>query len=252
MKITIFILLLLGITMGVKAENQITVSDFQGANIKGIRVSGAFHIKIQQGENTGAKLDIPARFKEQLIFVLRDNGVLEIGFKGTIQGKNDDRFIAEIECSSLEKINLSGACQLIGEGNFTASRLQVELSGATHTTIKGNLIVEDALDLGSSGSSEFTSNIQASRLNIGLSGASKLTLRGRATDMNLALSGASKVSMENCAVMNVSIATSGASKASINALERLSFSGSGASKVRYCGNPKLSVKTSGAASVSRI
>ena len=57
------VLLLLGITAGAKAGEQIEISRFQGEKITGIDVSGAFDIKIRQGVETGMVVNIPAHYK---------------------------------------------------------------------------------------------------------------------------------------------------------------------------------------------
>lgn len=246
-----FILLLLGMAVGVEAQEQVTVSRFQGERITGIDASGAFKITVRQGENTGATLTIPARYREQLVFTLSE-GELKIGFEGRIDGKKNDRFIAEIECSSLEEIDLSGACQLQGEGDFSASNLSVDLSGATEASLKGKCLVEGKMDIDLSGASKFRGNFEAANVEADLSGASRLFLEGKAGQGAVELSGASNAQMGGMVFRNLGVATSEASSVQVNATERLCISGSGASKIRYTGDAKLSVSTSGAASISQF
>lgn len=252
MKTTMFfILLLLGMAVGVEAQEQMTVSRFQGERIIGIDAGGAFEITVRQGNNTGATLTIPARYREQLVFTLSE-GELKIGFKGSITGKKNDRFIAEIECSSLEEIDLNGACKLQGEGNFNASNLAVDLSGAAEASLKGKCIVEGKMDIDLSGASKFRGNFEAVNVAVDLSGASRLLLEGRADQGVVELSGASDAQIAKMVFRDLSVDTSGASSVKVNATGKLYISGSGASKISYTGDAKLSVSTFGATSISQF
>lgn len=253
MKTTMFfILILLGMTMGVRAQEQVAISRFQGERITGIDVSGAFDITIRQGNKTGATLKIPARYQDQLVFTLSADGELKIGFQGQISGKKADRFFAEIECSSLEEIDLSGACKLNGEGNFSARNLSVDLSGAAEASLEGDFLVEGKIEVDLSGASRFKANVEAANADIVLSGASRITLRGRADYGKMDMSGANNALMENFIFRELSVSASGASSVKVNATGKLNISGSGASKINYTGDAKLSVNTSGATSVSQF
>lgn len=83
---------------------------------------------------------------------------------------------------------------------------------------------------------------RADKLHAELSGAAKISGTGVVRDLSLDLSGASQAdtSMIDSAV--VSVDASGASKASVKALEKLSVDLSGASRVNYSGNPKELIK----------
>ena len=83
-------------------------------------ISGAFDITIRQGEDTGVTLSIPSHYEDNLVFE-NWGGTVKVGFKGRIKkhAKNE-KFTAEIVCSSLEEVLLSGACKLKGTGDFTA------------------------------------------------------------------------------------------------------------------------------------
>lgn len=79
-------------------------------------------------------------------------------------------------------------------------------------------------------------------LNVELSGAAKLFGAGMIKDLSLDLSGASQADTSAVDSAIVSVDASGASKASVKAVEKLSVDLSGASRVDYSGNPKELIK----------
>lgn len=253
MKTLIFsILFLLGMVDGVKAGEQVEISRFQGKKITGIEASGIFEIKIRQGENTGVVLNIPERFKNQLSVLLSEKGKLKIGFKGAVNGKRGDRFQAEIICSSLENIDLSGVCQLSGEGDFFGEKLSVKLSGAATVKINGFVEVSGKVNVKLSGTANFTAKLSAPYVDAGLSGASNLTLNGNADSGKIGISGAAQVNMGDFPFRNLNATASGAASLRVCANEQLDISGSGASTLFYRGEGKINIHTSGVSTVSRF
>lgn len=246
------LLLLLGVVAGAQAELQVKISRFQGQRITGVDVGGAFKVTIRQGAETGATLDIPARFEKELVFSLNSEGKLKIGFTGNINGKNGDIFAADIVCSSLEDLDITGACELTGEGDFNGRKLSVDLSGASKVRLNGSIDIEGKLDIDLSGASRFSADIRASVVDIDLSGASNFSLSGAADTGKMETSGATNANLENCVFRILSASASGASNIKVNASERLNISGSGASKISYRGNAKLSVNTSGATTIRQL
>lgn len=246
------VLLLLGITAGAKTGEQIEISRFQGEKITGIDVSGAFDIKIRQGEETGMVVNIPAHCKNQFTVSLNENGRLKIGFKGAVKGERGDRFQAEIVCSSLESVRLSGACRLNGEGDFSGRRLSVDLSGAATVTLEGHIEVGGNVDFSLSGAARFSGKLSAPLVNAELSGASYLTLSGDATSGKATASGAAHVYMGDFAFRTLNASASGAAYLKVCANEQLNISGSGAAKLFYRGDGRINVHTSGASTISRF
>ena len=245
------VLLVFGIMSGAKADEQVEISRFQGERITGIDASGAFEIKIRQGENTGVVLSVPSRFEDQLVVSL-SGGKLKIGFKGRIKGKQGDRYTAEIICSSLEDIDLSGACYLNGEGDFSGRILSIDLSGAATAKIGGFMEVNGNVKVDLSGASQFTGKISAPLMEVELSGASVFTVSGDAGSGKLEVSGAAQAKMGDFTFGNLNASASGASYLKAYAKEQMNVSGSGASKIYYRVDGKLNVHTSGASTVNQF
>ncbi|HMT07863.1 MAG TPA: head GIN domain-containing protein [Pyrinomonadaceae bacterium] len=108
--------------------------------------------------------------------------------------------------------------------------------------------------LNASGASRTTiSNISGNGIDIDISGASKVTLSGAANQLTADLSGASSIDATELQCEKVSVDSSGASKAKVNASGTLSVDASGASSISYVGTPAtINKKTSGASSVKSL
>ena len=250
-KILFFLFVCWGtIGMGV-AQEQVKISRFQGERVTGLDISGAFDITIRQGEDTGVTLSIPSHYEDNLVFE-NWGGTVKVGFKGRIKkhAKNE-KFTAEIVCSSLEEVLLSGACKLKGTGDFTAQTVKFDLSGAATAVWDGNFKVVKSGKIDLSAASQLQLNVEVPEVEVEISGAAKLALTGEADSGEIELSGASKANLENFVLKNLALATSGASNASVNVTETLGVEASGAAHVSYSGNPKVTSHVSGAASLKQ-
>ena len=236
--------------MGV-AQEQVKISRFQGERIIGLDISGAFDITIRQGEDTGVTLSIPSYYEDNLVFE-NWGGTVKVGFKGRIKKHSkNEKFTAEIVCSSLEEVLLSGACRLKGAGDFMAQTVKFDLSGAATAVWDGKLKVVKIGKIDLSGASQLQLNVEVPEVKVEISGAAKLALTGEADSGEIELSGASKANLENFALKNLALVTSGASNASVNVTESLEVEASGAAHVSYSGNPKVTSHVSGVASLKQ-
>ena len=224
---------------------------FPGRAGYGIGYSGAFDITIRQGEDTGVTLSIPSHYEDNLVFE-NWGGTVKVGFKGRIKKHSkNEKFTAEIVCSSLEEVLLSGACKLKGTGDFTAQTVKFDLNGAATAVWDGNFKVVKIGKIDLSGASQLQLNVEVPEVEVEISGAAKLALTGEADSGEIELSGASKANLENFVLKNLALATSGASNASVNVTETLEVEASGAAHVSYSGNPKVTSHVSGAASLKQ-
>ena len=235
--------------MGV-AQEQVKISRFQGERVTGLDISGAFDITIRQGEDTGVTLSIPSHYEDNLVFE-NWGGTVKVGFKGRIKkhAKNE-KFTAEIVCSSLEEVLLSGACKLKGTGDFTAQTVKFDLSGAATAVWDGNFKVVKIGKIDLSGASQLQLNVEVPEVEVEISGAAKLALTGEADSGEIELSGRRK------RIWKISFEKSGfgyfrgfkcVGKCNRNAR----IEASGAAHVSYSGNPKVTSHVSGAASLKQ-
>ena len=137
---------------------------------------------------------------------------------------------AYISFKQLDKLNVSGACDVYIVGDWKANNLKIDISGATN--LKGKM--------------------DAQKLMVDLSGASDLTLTGTVGQLNIEASGASDFKGFDLAVDYCNAKASGASDIKITVNKELSAEASGASDVKYKGSGLIrDIKTSGASSISR-
>ena len=244
-KILFFLFVCWGtIGMGV-AQEQVKISRFHGERVTGLDIT------IRQGEDTGVTLSIPSHYEDNLVFE-NWGGTVKVGFKGRIKKHSkNEKFTAEIVCTSLEEVLLSGACKLKGTGDFTAQTVKFDLNGAATAVWDGNFKVVKIGKIDLSGASQLQLNVEVPEVEVEISGAAKLALTGEADSGEIELSGASKANLENFVLKNLALATSGASNASVNVTETLEVEASGAAHVSYSGNPKVTSHVSGAASLKQ-
>ena len=229
--------------------NEIDITRFEGEKITGIEISHAFDITIKQGPSTGATVSIPSHIQEKLVFEMNGT-ILKIGFKDMKSNRTNDRYSANITCSTLERVSLSGTCNLIIEGTLNTSFLDLRLSGASNVTNNGRMTITGNFTTRVSGTSKLNLNMAvSSTARMSLSGSSDLTFIGSAMSTFIESSGSSKIYNDEFLCKSVDIKASGASNISVNASHTLNVSASGASRVYYTGQPKISSITSGSSSI---
>lgn len=248
-RIVSILLFICGAVATVAAQEQFEVTRFEGKTITGVRSSGVFKIEIRQGEHTGAKVSVPERFKDWLVFTCSPDGKIVIGIEEPLEAggkrikkrrweirtENGEKFTAEITCSSLEDIDISGVCHLNAFGNFESSDLNMKLSGASKIVIKdGDVNVRGNVRMNFSGASEGKMQIVASgELHIEASGASKINLAGNASSSFFHLSGASRIQAGEFWTDTADAYMSGASTIGLSARKSLNVKASGTSSVTY-------------------
>ncbi|MEI9808131.1 MAG: head GIN domain-containing protein [Bacteroidota bacterium] len=159
-------------------------------------------------------------------------GVLEIGWdsKGMKWTKGNKKLKAYISFKAIDKLRVSGACDVSIVGELKADDLLVDLSGA----------------------SDLKGKIDAKKLSFDMSGASDSKITGTAVSLNIDASGASSFKGFDFSTDYCNVSASGASDIKITVNKELSATASGASDIDYKGAGVVrDVKTSGASSISR-
>src|SRR6186997_2727689 len=139
-----------------------------------IKISNAFTVYISQGNEDAVAISASkAEYKAKIITKV-ENGVLIIRFdedKKFWKGWNGDKqkLTAYISIKKIDRLDVSGACDVYFEEGLSAEGLSVDLSGASD--IKGK--------------------IEAKTLKVDISGASGATISGNAATLDIEASGAS-------------------------------------------------------------
>lgn len=193
-----------------------------------INLSNAFDVYISQGtEDAVAVAAIDASTTKNIKTQI-SGGVLYVSFdqKGWGSWKNN-KLKAYITVKNLQKLTVSGACNVSFVDAITSDRLLVSISGASD--IKGP--------------------VKVNSLKVGASGASNISLSGTATETDFNISGACSIKSLDLVTDNCAVVASGASNIRLTINKYLKANVSGASDIRYKGTVgRFETKTSGGAS----
>ena len=205
----------------------------QAKNYHGISVSNAFDVYLNQSNEEAVAVSASeAKYKERIKVEVKD-GILYVGYDndGKMGWSNGNRKLkAYISFKQIDKLTVSGACDVFISGTLKADDLSINQSGASD--LKGKLDVN--------------------KLTVDLSGASDITVTGIATQLSIEASGASDFKGYDLATDMCNARASGASDIKITVNKELSAHASGASDVRYKGNGVIrDIKSSGSSSVSK-
>ena len=236
MKKILFSLIVMLAVSGAYSQKTISDPNAQVRDAKGfqaIKLSSAFDVYISQGSTEG--LAVSASDPDYLKYIKTEvsGGTLRIwvdvgGTRNWNTGKM--KLKAYISFKDLNKLDISGACDVFLEGTIKLQDLKLVISGASD--LKGKLDIQ--------------------KLDVDMSGASDITISGTAAQMTIESSGASNFKGFDLVTEFCNARASGASDIKITVNKELSVQASGASDIDYKGNGVIrDLKTSGASSVSK-
>ena len=257
-------------------------------DVKSISVSSAFEVYITKGTSNTVevKYDADSNVDVEKYLDVRylssesklNLGMKELSAKERLSKKtfNYPKVKVYLQMTDIRRINASGASSLCFDGNFSASDLDIDLSGASKLNdlnVKGassfslecsgasKAVVSaefDVVKIDATGASNVTFNGTAKLLNADLSGASKVSGRGdfgkcdiecsgasniemQGTCKNLSIegSGACKIDAKDFSAKNADVELSGASNMKVQVSDELKYDVNSASKLTYFGDPKL-------------
>ena len=202
-------------------------------NYHGISVSSAFDVYLSQSNEEAVAVSASeTKYRERIKVEVKD-GILYVGYDSDGKmgwGNSNKKLKVYISFKQIDKLTVSGACDVYISGTLKADNLSINQSGASD--LKGKLDVN--------------------KLTVDLSGASDITVTGTATQLSIEASGASDFKGYDLNTDICNARASGASDIKITVNKELSAHASGASDVRYKGNGVIrDIKSSGASSVSK-
>lgn len=200
-----------------------------------IKISNAFDVYISQGNEDAVAISASKQEYKDKIFTKVENGMLIIKFDDdkkfwkSLKGEKT-KLKAYISVKRLDKLDVSGACDVFFEDGISAEALEINLSGA----------------------SDLKGKITAQTLKFDINGASDATITGTAAELAVDASGASDFKGYDLLSNNCTAKASGASSINITVNKELNANASGASSIRFKGEGLIrDIKTSGASNVSR-
>jgi hypothetical protein len=201
----------------------------------GIKVSNAFEVHISQGNEDAVAISASTTEYKEKIITKVENGILIIRFDDDKKfwkgwNSNKQKLKAYVSIKKIDKLSVSGACNVYFEEGLSAEGLDVDFSGASD--IKGK--------------------IEAKTLKVDISGASSASISGNAATLDIEASGASDFKGYDLVTNMCDARASGASSINITVNKELNANASGASNVRFKGEGLIrDIKTSGASNVTR-
>jgi Putative auto-transporter adhesin, head GIN domain len=219
------------ITVQAQQINDLNAEVREAKNYHAISVSNAFDVYLSQGTEEGVAVSASSTKDRDMISVEVKEGTLYIGLgKGWKWSHGNKKLKAYISFKEMDKLTVSGACDVFIKG-----------------VIKG-----DALAIHQSGASDVKGKVEVNKLSVDLSGASDITITGTATQVSVEASGASDFKGYDLIADVCNAKASGASDIRITVNKELSAQASGASDVKYKGGGVIrDIKSSGASSVSK-
>jgi hypothetical protein len=234
MKKISLLLMSLGMTAGLYAQqvNDPNAEVREAKNFHSIHLSSAFDVYISQSNEEAVAVSASeTKYREHIKVEVKD-GILYVGYdsKGLRWGSGNKKLKAYISFKQIDKLNISGACDVFITGTLKADELTINQSGA----------------------SDLKGKIEVSKLAVDLSGASDITVNGSAMQLNVEASGASDFKGYELLTDVCNVSASGASDIKVTVNKELSAHASGASDVRYKGNGVIiDIKSSGSSSISK-
>src|SRR5258705_888054 len=204
----------------------------EAKNFHGIHLSSAFDVYITQSNEEAVAVSAAETKYRENIKVEVKNGILYVGYdtKGLKWIRGNKKLKAYISFKQIDKLDISGACDVFINGILNA----------------------DGLTINQSGASDLKGKIEVKKLTVDLSGASDITMSGNAPRLDVEASGASNFRGYDLVTDVCNVSASGASDIKITVNKELSAHASGASDVRYKGNGKITdIKSSGSSSISK-
>jgi hypothetical protein len=227
-----FLLIFLAVaTSAQKTINDPNVEVREAKNFDAIEISNAFDVYLSQSnEESVAVSASDTKYRDNIKVEVR-GGVLIIGYDKQLKWNSGSKKLkAYISFKQLNRVKVSGACDVFVVDEWKAENLKIDLSGASN--MKG------------------TMNFQ--KLMVDLSGASDMQLSGTVGQLNVEASGASDFKGFELAVDFCTAKASGASDIKITVNKELSAEASGASDVKYRGAGLIrDIRTSGASKISK-
>lgn len=196
-----------------------------------IKVSGGIDLYLSQSNEEAVAISASEDKYKAGIKTVVENGTLRIYYDGDkLFSMRNKKLRAYVSFKDLEKLEASGACDVVVAGELKVDALEMQLSGA----------------------SDFKGKVNLSSLKLDLSGASDVKIEGTATIVNIESSGASDVKGYDLVSDICTAKASGASDVNITVNKELNAHASGASDIHYKGDAVIKeMHSSGASSVGK-
>lgn len=196
-------------SMDIDEINEGSSRQFDVKSFTNINASGAFVVNVVPGDS----FKVVAKGQEEDIDAMRvkvDGNTLEVDTrKNGLFGGDQHRVGLTVTMPTVEKISLSGACQLKMAGFKPLNLVDLELTGACKADV----------------------NTTATKLRLNLTGGSKAQLHGKIDQLDADLTGACQLNATDMTIDRAEVDATGACNAELGIVKSLSANATGASKI---------------------
>lgn len=208
----------------VKGNGIIKKISREAGDFKSLQISGPFKVFLMSGNTTKIEIETDENLLEHIETKIVKGKLKVDAKKIMLSTKGINIFIT---CAVLEKIELSGAVDLVANEKLQFNKLELNISGASSVKAEMNCVELDA---------SFT-------------GGSAAILSGVVSKADFAISGACRFDASEMIVDVANTEVSGTADVQLHIITKLDIKASGASNTRYFGEPEMKCEKSGMASV---
>lgn len=193
-----------------------------------IEISGAAHVRFRQGEVDGVFVEGDDEAQKAVTVEVR-RGQLVIRPSGGWKFWSSKRAIVTVTARNLQRVNISGAADLLAAAPVHLERLHISISGA--------------------GLARFD-QLKAGQLHFHVSGAGDGQMAGQVGDLSVTVSGRSEFRGEDLMAQTARVRVSGIAEVKVWAVQELQVSVSGVGTVEHWGSANVQRSTSGVARIN--
>jgi hypothetical protein len=233
-------------------------------------VPGKLYLK--QGNTEKVELEGDADILEKIETVVNGNH-LDIRPKGKMINWNwgGKQITAYVTMKTIQGVAVSGSGDVIGEGVFQASDLDLKISGSGNLAVQanatgdmqanvsgsGNLEVKGKsrnFESSQSGSGNITASMEAAQnVSFSISGSGKIEAKGSSEKVKVSISGSGKILAADFDTKVCIVKIAGSGDVEISVQDELDASISGSGSVTYKGNPdKINSHSAGSGKVRKM
>ncbi len=197
---------------GISGNGQVAERTEEVSGFSRVVISGNFDVHLRQGDRPELRFEMDENLFD--ILEVRESG-RTLTIETTVNILRARKKSVYLTVKDLEKLDLSGAVNIDGNGTIETGSLSIYSAGA----VRIDLV------------------LQADRLRLDLSGASDCNLQGKTDELEVSLTGAGDLHAIDLFARVVNLDLSGAGHARVYASEKLDVDISGVGSVRYRGDP---------------
>ncbi len=193
-----------------------------------IEISGAAHVRFRQGEPDGVFVEGDEDAQKAVSLEVR-RGQLVIRPSGGWKFWNNKRVNVTVTARNLQRVNISGAADLLATAPVNLERLHISISGA--------------------GLARFD-QLKAGQLNFHVSGAGDGQMAGQVGELSVSVSGRSDFRGEDLMAQTARVRVSGIAEVKVWVVQELQVSVSGVGTVDHWGNANVQRSSAGIARIN--